>query len=133
LVIDDNYRLVGIVTLHDIQRAVSHWEKKSSHLEQELLATSNNQTLGDICTRDLLYAYEDEPTSEALTRMAARGLRQLPVVDRNDHSHVLGLLEQEKISLACSLAMTQQFLRPYTEKPTLTEPVSLPISKQPAA
>ncbi len=118
LVVDDMNQLSGIVTLQDIRRAALQLEQEVNlHLEQECPASLSCQTVSEICTKDLLYAYEDEPTSEALARMAARGLRQLPVVQRDDPRHVLGLLEQEQISLACSLAMTQQVLRPYVDKP----------------
>jgi CBS-domain-containing membrane protein len=142
--VNEAYELVGIVTLQDIRRAVSRWEKAPDSLEHSLAANGSSQTLGEICTKDLLYAYPDEPTSEALARMAARGLRQLPVVDRNNRSQILGLLEQEKIALVFSLEMTQQLLKPYVEKPVvekpvvekstvLDEPLSLPISEQSAA
>jgi CBS domain-containing protein len=134
LVVNEAYELIGIVTLQDIRRAVSRWEKDSDasvHLPSE---GTTSQTLGEICTKDLLYAYQDEPTSEALARMATRGLRQLPVVDRNDPTHILGLLEQEKVSLVFSLEMTQQLLQPYIEKPAvLAEPLNLSISEQSAA
>ncbi|QZZ19132.1 chloride channel protein [Leptothermofonsia sichuanensis E412] len=144
LVVNEAYELVGIVTLQDIRRAVSRWEKAPDSLEHSLSANGSSQTLGEICTKDLLYAYPDEPTSEALARMAARGLRQLPVVDRNNRSQILGLLEQEKIALVFSLEMTQQLLKPYVEKPVveksaiekstvLDESLSLPISEQSAA
>lgn len=144
LVVNEAYELVGIVTLQDIRRAVSRWEKASDSLEHAFSANGSSQTLGEICTKDLLYAYPDEPTSEALARMAARGLRQLPVVDRNNRSQILGLLEQEKIALVFSLEMTQQLLKPYVEKPVvekpaiekstvLDEPLSLPVSEQSAA
>lgn len=132
LVVDDAYRLIGIITLQDIRRAIARWERDTT-LTEPLALPSNSQKLGDICTRDLLYAYADEPTSEALDRMAARGLRQLPVVNRDDNTQILGLLEQDKVALACSLAITQQLLEPYVEKPAHSETLSLPISEQSAA
>lgn len=76
LVIDEAEQLVGIVTLEDINRAISVWEqyaKTSNPGHINLLG----QQLGEICTTDILYAYTDEPLSEALDRMAARGLHSV--------------------------------------------------------
>ena len=72
-----------------------------------------SQKLSDICTTEILYAYTDEPLSEALDRMAARGLHQLPVVERDNHEQVLGLLERQQIALACNVAVTRKALRHY--------------------
>jgi hypothetical protein len=47
--------------------------------------------------------------------MAARGLHQLPVVDRDNPSRAIGVLNQEAIDLACSLALTRESLKPYVE------------------
>ncbi|UBF24727.1 chloride channel protein [Kovacikia minuta CCNUW1] len=134
LVVDDAHQLVGIVTLQDIRRAISHWEQEVNvHLEQEFPVSLKSQKLGEICTKDLVYIYQDEPISEALTRMAARGLRQLPVVDRENPRHILGLLEQERIDLIAGLAMVRQALHPYLETTPPLESLSLPASKQSAA
>jgi CBS domain-containing protein len=70
-----------------------------------------------VCTTDILYTYQDEPVTDALDRMAARGLHQLPVVDRDNPHHILGLLEQEGITLACNLALTRLTLTPYLSEP----------------
>jgi hypothetical protein len=45
--------------------------------------------------------------------MAARDLRQLPVVDRADDTRVLGLLTREAIDLACRLSITREALKPF--------------------
>jgi len=88
--------------------------------------------VGEICTSELLYAYKDELVTEAIDRMAARGLRQLPVVDR-EHSHqILGLLEQEKIALAYSLATTRKALHRHLEAALTAEELALSTLKQPA-
>ncbi|MBD2076683.1 chloride channel protein [Phormidium sp. FACHB-592] len=115
LVVDASEQLIGLVTLQDIHRAISRWETychthaASDHPVIDL----TTQTLDDICTKDLLYAHEDERIQDALARMSARGLNQLPVVDRHNIRHIIGLLEQEKITLLCSLTLMQQSLHPY--------------------
>ncbi|HEY9813911.1 MAG TPA: CBS domain-containing protein, partial [Candidatus Sericytochromatia bacterium] len=83
------------------------------------------------CTTNLLYAYYDEPIADALDRMAARGLHQLPVVDRDNPQEVLGVLEQEGIDLAYSVAVTRKALRSYISTTTVTK-VNLPTLKQTA-
>lgn len=134
LVVNAAEQLVGIVTLQDIHRFISRWEAHlHTHVPIDALSPSPTlQTLDAICTKDLLCAYEDEPIHNALMRMSMRGLRQLPVVDRNDPRHILGLLEQEKITLVCSLTLMQQSLRPYLEAPLATEPLDLPQAQAPA-
>ena len=126
LVVDEADQLVGIVTLQDVHRFISRWEAHfETHAVTETVSLGPTlQTLGEICTNDLLYAYEDEPVYDAWMRMATRGLRQLPVVNRNEPHHVLGLLEQERITLVCSLTLMQQSLHPYLEIPMATEPLS---------
>jgi H+/Cl- antiporter ClcA/CBS domain-containing protein len=110
LVIDDKEHLIGIVSLGDINRVLSFWQKyRNSPIEIPL--NLSNQTLKDISTTDVLYTFSDEPLSEALDRMALRGVQQLPVVARDEREMILGLLEREQITLTCNLAVTYKALR----------------------
>lgn len=107
LILDDTEQLVGVVTLADIRRAIVQAASESSQ---------NNgitQTLKDICTAEVLYAYEHEPVSEALERMGARGLYLLPVVTPDSPPKVIGVIKRHQIELASSLAMMEAALRPY--------------------
>jgi CBS domain-containing protein len=128
LVMDAAEHLVGIVTLQDINRMIAWWEQSArTYPNQDFpLINLTNQRVGEICTTDVLYAYVDELVVEASTRMAARGLRQLPVVDRNNPQHVLGLLEDETIALQCNLATTRELLRPYITIQPKAEAITLP-------
>lgn len=122
-VIDSQQKLMGLVTLGDINRVLTRWEA-----DQETNAYQT-QTLGSVCTRDLLLAYGDEPLKDALDRMAGRDLRQLPVVDRHNPQRLLGLLTRETIRLTYSLDQTRRKLLPYLERAMLSvspepEPVS---------
>ncbi|AXY68448.2 chloride channel protein [Thermosynechococcus sichuanensis E542] len=120
-VIDGQQQLIGLVTLGDINRVITRWEA-----DQETTA-NQGQTVGSVCTRNLLLAYGDEPLRDALDRMAARDLRQLPVVDRHNPQRVLGLLTRENIRLAYSLDQTRRKLLPYLEQAML----SLPLEPEP--
>jgi H+/Cl- antiporter ClcA/predicted transcriptional regulator len=129
IVVDESDHLIGIVTLQDVNRAIAKWERQTAdHLPIPLAL--GKQTLAEICSKDLLYAYIDESIAEAQTRMATRGLRQLPVVDRVNPKQVLGLLDQDQIILACKIAVTSKALTPYTALPEPPLPeVSLPEIK----
>jgi H+/Cl- antiporter ClcA/CBS domain-containing protein len=139
LVMDGAEELVGIVTLQDINRAIATWEEKAVSAQKQAamsivpnqilsnqisgqsipqpgswhLSETLGQTLADICTKELLFSHEEDSLAEAQTRMATRGLRQLPIVDRDNPHRVVGILTQEQIALACSLALTEEILQPY--------------------
>ncbi len=119
LVIDDRQELLGIVTLHDLSRAISQAE--ASLQTSRLLRNS----VGSICTKHLVYADIDEPIADAIDRMNARGLHQLPVIDQAHPDRVVGILQQERIALACSVAATRQALSKYTIPPLIVTPVRL--------
>ncbi len=117
LLIDESQTVVGIVTLRQLQQSIGRPDR-------------DGLTLGDLFQRSLVYAYQDEPVAEALKRMTARGLRQLPVIDRRKVgdepiglSAILGLINRDSIEWACSLALVQPS-EPLLPKP---EPRSDPI------
>jgi H+/Cl- antiporter ClcA len=107
LVVDDRGEPIGIVTLHDLSRAISAAEANSQ--STSLL----DRRVNSICAKHLLYADADELVADALDRMVARGLHQLPVIDRAHPDRVVGILHQEQMSLICSLASTRQALSKY--------------------
>lgn len=94
LVMDSAHQLIGIITTQDIER--------------NLTKSFNILTVKDICSRDLLYTHADESLADALRRMETRDLRQLPVVDRNIISRVLGIVDRQTITTAYSTALTKQ-------------------------
>ena len=120
LVIDEREELRGIITLHDLSRAISQAEASP---QPSRILTDN---LGSICSKYLVYADIDEPITEALDRMTARGLHQLPVVDKSQPHLVVGILQQDRIALACSIASTRQALSKYDILPAkLTQSLDL--------
>ncbi|AFY83937.1 chloride channel protein [Oscillatoria acuminata] len=127
LVFDSTDRLMGIISLQDIERAIALGERPgSTRVESDSEAVPwIKQAIAEICTLEVLYAYPDELLSEALDRMAARGLRQLPVVDPDDPHRVLGLLDREGIALACNVAAVSEALAPYVLLPNAAPSLEL--------
>lgn len=126
LVVDSDRQLVGVLTLQDINRTIARFEQtqiKVCLLDHSLMT----QTIAEICTTEILYAHPDEFVNEALDRMSARGIHQLPVIDRETPHQILGVLTQEDVMLACELALTRTSLTPYltqVERATLNLPNS---------
>jgi CBS domain-containing protein len=118
LVLDERDELFGIITLHDLSRATARAEGSA---QPELTLASSVST---ICTKHLFYAEVDEPITEALDRMTARGLHQLPAIDRSQADRVVGILQQERIALACSVAATRQALSKYIILPSVPPPLT---------
>jgi H+/Cl- antiporter ClcA len=121
LVTNDSGQLVGIVTLQDLKRAIAQLTADALNEDDNWISP----TLSTVCTTDILYAYPDESVAEALDRMAARGLHQLPVVERDNIHQVLGVLERDGIDLACNVAATRQVLHQHLSQTALRSPIGL--------
>ena len=87
-------RLVGVLSLQDIERAGAEG--------------LDGLRVGDVCVRDLLVAYPDEPLDVALRRMSSRDIGRLPVVDRADRGHLLGLLRRTHMIRAYEGALARR-------------------------
>lgn len=109
LVMDAEQQLVGILTLRDVHRLMARTKPTADM--NELM----QQPIQEVCTTELVYAYEDEPLTDAVIRMSARGLNQLPVVHRDRPQQVIGLLTQESVTLAHSIARTREALQRHLE------------------
>ncbi|MCC6823863.1 MAG: chloride channel protein [Verrucomicrobia subdivision 3 bacterium] len=84
LIVDDQNRLVGIITRGDIVRALRQ-------------AHTADMTLAEAGSANLTVAYPDEPLHAALTKMLSRDVGRLPVVERDNHSRVVGYLGRAAI------------------------------------
>jgi H+/Cl- antiporter ClcA/CBS domain-containing protein len=107
LVIDRHQHLLGIVTLQDVNRLIM---RSKPEIEAQ---SPMQQPIRSLCTTEVLFAYSDDLLTEAIARMATRGLHQLPVLSREDLPQVVGLLTQEDITLAYSIARTREMLHHY--------------------
>lgn len=94
-VVDENNDLYGIVTIHDIERAIER-------------GVPSNMQVKDIATTNVLLAYPDEPMAEVLRRLSVRDVGRLPVVSRENPKKVLGLIRREDLIRAYNLALTNR-------------------------
>ena len=113
LVVDQEQQLIGIITLQDINRAITIGTTNVPYLHET--------SLEEVCTKEVLHTYADESIADALARMGARGLHQLPVVDREEPQTIVGLLEQDSIALACAIATTRNALMAQATLPVVVE------------
>ena len=84
LIVDDQDRLVGIITRGDIVRALR--QKQNPEM-----------TVAEAGSMDLVVAFPDEPLYAALTKMLERDVGRLPVVERNNPGRVVGYLGRAAI------------------------------------
>jgi len=84
LIVDDEKRLVGIITRGDIVRALR--QKQTADL-----------TVAEAGSTDLAVAFPDEPLYVALTKMLERDVGRLPVVERHNPRRVVGYLGRAAI------------------------------------
>jgi len=84
LIVDEQQRLVGIITRGDIVRA----------LRQD---PNDNLSVAEAGSRNLVTAFPDEPLHAALTKMLKNNIGRLPVVSRKDPTQVVGYLGRAAI------------------------------------
>jgi CIC family chloride channel protein len=95
-VVDDDLDLMGMVSLRDYEKAQ---ERENA---EELV-------VGDFATTGrLLIAYEDEPLSDAIRRLAVRGVSKMPVVSRDEPGRVLGVIRRSDIIRAYNVALARR-------------------------
>jgi CIC family chloride channel protein len=92
---DEPDRMVGIVTLTDLERA-----------RREEVAPST--PLREICREQVYCSEPDEPASDALERMARLGIGRMPVVDPQRPDRPLGFVRQTDLARAYYLALTRE-------------------------
>jgi chloride channel protein, CIC family len=93
-VLDEHGRLVGVLTLQDLERAGG--------------GDPEGILVGDVCTREVLTAYPDESIGSALRRMSVRDVGRLPVVERQHPRRLVGILTRADVIRAYDLAAVQR-------------------------
>ncbi|MEA3187791.1 MAG: chloride channel protein family [Chthoniobacter sp.] len=89
LIVDENQRLVGLITRSDVLRAADSGE----HL----------LTVREAGAGELVVAHPDETLREALVKMLRHKIGRLPVVDRSDLQRAVGYLGRAEILCAETL------------------------------
>lgn len=95
-VVDDEMQLAGMVSIRDYERALERPD--FSGLKVKDIAT----------LRTLLTAFEDEPLSDALQRIAIRDVNKLPVVSRANPQKVVGVIRRRDIVKAYKTSLTRR-------------------------
>lgn len=93
-VLNDQGELVGIFTIQD--------------LDHTRPSTWSLETVGEVCTRELLVTYPDETIGMALRKMGARDVGRIPVVERINEKHMVGLLRRGDLVRAYDIALTNR-------------------------
>jgi CIC family chloride channel protein len=97
-VVARNDELYGMVTLADLEKVIE--------------SGKTDLTVNAICTKNILTAYPDETLSEVLSHFGAMDLGRIPVVERRNPRHLIGVLRRVNIlhSLSSALTDTQNIL-----------------------
>ncbi|MBC7287077.1 MAG: chloride channel protein [Armatimonadetes bacterium] len=90
-VVDESGKLHGIVTIGDVRRA--------------LIEGKTDAPISEIATHDLVVAFPDESLNEALLKLGLRDVGRLPVVSREDHTRLVGLVTRKNILSAYGRAL----------------------------
>ncbi len=96
-VLDEKGALWGIVTLQDMERALSQAAFNLRSLKVE-----------DIATVDPATVYGDEPIWSAIQKMAPRDLARLPVISRTSPGQLLGLISRSDILRAYDVGIVRK-------------------------
>ncbi len=90
-VLDDQERLIGMITLSDIKRSGG---------------PSMNTTVADAMTHDVITITPDVPVSVALARMSSLGVGRIPVVAVDDPEQVVGMFRRVSVVRAYEQALS---------------------------
>lgn len=105
----DHRRLVGVVTVSDLTRAVTGHTADVSQTGDIMSQPEElrQRTVAEICTRAPLTVTPDDPVFRAVRRMASIDVGRLPVVSSEDHGRLVGLIRRSDIVKAYQRAVTR--------------------------
>ncbi|RMF88946.1 MAG: CBS domain-containing protein [Nitrospinota bacterium] len=95
MVLDENKELYGIVSLQDVEKAMSQ-------------GNTENLCARDIATTSLLTVYPDDTLLTALERLDTRDVGRLPVVDPQNPKKIVGLIRRYDIIRAYHRAILRR-------------------------
>jgi chloride channel protein, CIC family len=97
-IVDDRGALVGLVTRSDMVKALNG-------------TGDDEQTVLDVGARALIVTYPDEILEVALHKMSSSGVGRLPVVFRDDHARLTGMLGRQAIAAAYRSGLDDEHVR----------------------
>ena len=122
-VVDDNGALLGVVGRREISRSTQE-------------GTAGQSIVADLLMTPLL-AYGDETLRSVADRMAATGLGMLPVVERTNRAHLIGMVSQSDLLRARERLLVEErhrerIIRPrrlpsFGRRPTAAASIDRPI------
>ncbi len=95
-VVDDDGRLIGIITLQDLQHALAEDPENPQ------------RTAGEVCRKRLVVVYPEESIKDALHKMSVHEIGRLPVVDPSHPDRLLGWINRASIIRAYELALARR-------------------------
>ncbi|NIA08820.1 MAG: CBS domain-containing protein [Nitrospiraceae bacterium] len=96
-VMENDEDLYGMVTLQDMEQALSKEGVKIRDLK-----------IGDVATPNPVTVFPDEPTWAAIRKMAPRDLARLPVVSRDNKRKLVGLISLSDILRAYDIGLLRK-------------------------
>jgi CIC family chloride channel protein len=94
-VVDAHDELYGVVTHRDLEEAIHR-------------GGTDSLAVRDIATVSPLTVYPDDPLWVALKRMGVRDVGRLPVVDRHNPRHLVGMLRRQDVIRAYNLGILRR-------------------------
>ena len=94
-VVDEKGEFCGVVTLEDVEHALSKTEKDKAQV----------LTVNDISMKNPTVAYPDQSIHDAIRRLGGRHVGRIPVVDRDNPKRLLGVLRRHNIITAYTRAL----------------------------
>jgi len=92
-ILNEDGRFAGIITITDIRRAGPD---------------AQSMAVEDIATHHLVIAFPQDSLNDALRKLGLEDIGHLPVVDRDDHTHLLGMLTRQDIISAYKRFLMRQ-------------------------
>jgi len=96
-VVDEDGNFCGVVTLSDVEAAMTMSEGYPKGI-----------TVGDIASKSVIVAYPDEYLHDVLVKFGARDVGRIPVVDRINPKHLIGVLRRHDIIHAYAKALARK-------------------------
>jgi len=112
-VLDERGRLVGMLSMQDVLKAVFPFYMSMMNLGdfswdgmvEDIAKKSGDKRIGDIMSKKVITVDEDAPLSECVDHMVKHNIKRLPVI--NSQGRVVGMLYERDVFFAVTKAMLE--------------------------